>query len=76
MLKVETSDEPRQFHGITKSNDIEEHAGARVAVDAVDGCHGCTHALLRCTDDDGDDIIRLRRSRGSLCSEPEVLPVI
>lgn len=55
----QTSDKPCLFHSITKGNDIEEHTGMRVAIDTVDGCHGCAHTLLRRTDDDGDDLIQL-----------------
>lgn len=77
MFTLETRDKPRQFHSITESNYIKEHAGICVAMDAVDGGHGRTHALLRCADNDGDDIIRLLRSRcGNSCCAADAPPVI
>lgn len=53
------TDEPGQLHSIAKSNDVEKHAGLCVAVDAVDGCHGCPKTLLRGADDNRDDVILL-----------------
>lgn len=67
--RVET-EQPCQFHSIAKSNDVEKHAGLCVAVDAVDGCHGCPDTLLRGADDNWDDIILLRHTscRNLCCS--------
>lgn len=59
---MEAADQPRQFHSIPKSNDIEKHAGLCVAVDAIDGCHGGPNTLLRGADDHWDDIVLLRHS--------------
>lgn len=59
--RTEPSDRPRHLHSVTEGDDVEEHAGLRVAVDAVDGCHGSPNTLLRGTDDDGDHVILLHR---------------
>lgn len=60
-----------------KRNDIEKHTGICVAINTVDGCHGCAQTVLGRTDDDRDDIVRLRRSRcRSLRRTVEVPPVI
>lgn len=56
--------QPCHFHSIAKSNNVEKQFGLCVAVDAVDGCHGCPNTLLRGADDNWDDIILLQ---GSSC---------
>lgn len=62
LWRMETADQPCQFHSIPKSNDIEKHAGLCVAVDAIDGCHGSPNTLLGGADDHWDDIVLLRHS--------------
>lgn len=52
-----SSFKPYKSDSITESYNIEENVGIRVAVDAVDGCHGRAHAFLRCADDDGHGIV-------------------
>lgn len=70
-------DKPCQFHGVTQGNDVEEQVGIRVAVDAVDDCHGCAHTLLGGADDDRDDVLPLlgRPHRWKWRCAPHTLPL-
>lgn len=53
---------PYSGQSVPESNYVEQNVGVGIAVDAVDGSHGCTHPAWCCTNHHRDLIFHFLRS--------------